>query len=158
MKNACRVAVFVLFMSLGVSGILFAQSDLGKISGFIKDPSGATIANAKVTVRNNTGIERQTTTNDSGYYVVTNVPPGLYTMTAEAPGFQKYETRDNKLDPAAELVIDAMLTVGSSSQTVEGSSSTVQLQTESASVQKLVTRGQIDLRELDGRNPIGLAV
>ncbi len=157
MKNACRVAVFVLFMSLGVSGILFAQSDLGKISGFIKDPSGATIANAKVTVRNNTGVERQTTTNDSGYYVVTNVPPGLYTMTVEATGFQKYETRDNKLDPSADLVIDATLTVGTASQTVEVSASAVQLQTESASVQKLVTREQIDSLELNGRNPIGLA-
>jgi predicted heme/steroid binding protein len=144
-------------MSLGISGILFAQSDLGKISGFIKDPSGATIANAKVTVRNNTGVERQTTTNDSGYYVVTNVPPGLYTMAAEATGFQKYETRDNKLDPSADLVIDATLTVGTASQTVEVSASAVQMQTESAAVQKLITREQIDLLELNGRNPIGLA-
>src|SRR5467141_4837298 len=157
MKNACRRTVFVLFMSLATSGMLFAQSDLGRISGFIKDPSGATIANAKVTVRNNTGVERQTTTNDSGYYVVTNVPPGLYTMTAEAPGFQRYETTNNKLDPSADLVIDATLTVGSASQTVEVLASTVQLQTESASVQKLVTREQIDLLEVNGRNPIGLA-
>ena len=66
MKNACRRTVFVLFISLATSGMLFAQSDLGRISGFVKDPSGATIANAKVTVRNNTGVERQTTTNDSG--------------------------------------------------------------------------------------------
>src|SRR5713226_9402685 len=157
MKNACRVTVFVLFMSLGGSGILFAQSDLGKISGFIKDPSGATIANAKVTVRNNTGVERQTATNESGYYVVTNVPPGLYTMIAEATGFQKYETRDNKLDPSADLVIDATLTVGAATQTVEVSASTVQLQTESASVQKDVTREQIDSLELNGRNPIFMA-
>src|SRR5438552_2666652 len=157
MMNAFSKFVLAACFALLVSPGRFAQSDLGKISGFIKDPSGATIANAKVTVRNNTGIERQTTTNDSGYYVVTNVPPGLYTMTAEAPGLQKYETRDNKLDPAADLVIDAMLTVGSSSQTVEVSASTVQLQTESAAVQKLVTREQIDLLELNGRNPIGLA-
>ena len=157
MKNACRMVALVFFMSLASSGALFAQSDLGKISGFIKDPSGATIANAKVTIRNNTGVERQTTTNDSGYYVVTNVPPGLYTMTAEAPGFQRYETTNNKLDPSADLVIDAALTVGASSQTVEVLASTVQLQTESASLQKLVTREQIDLLELNGRNPIGLA-
>src|SRR2546427_5456794 len=157
MMNAFSKFVLAVCFALLVSPGLFAQSDLGKISGFIKDPSGATIANAKVTVRNNTGIERQTTTNDSGYYVVTNVPPGLYTMTAEAPGFQKYETRDNKLDPAADLVIDATLTVGSASQTVEVSASTVQLQTESASVQKLVTREQIDSLELNGRNPIYMA-
>ena len=157
MKNAYRMVALVFFMSLASSGALFAQSDLGRISGFIKDPSGATIANAKVTVRNNTGVERQTTTNDSGYYVVTNVPPGFYTMVAEATGFQKYETTNNKLDPSADLVIDATLTVGSASQTVEVSASAVQLQTESAAVQKLVTREQIDLLELNGRNPIGLA-
>jgi len=148
------MSVLVLFLSLGASGMLFAQSDLGRISGFIKDSSGATIANAKVTVQNKSGIERQTTTNESGYYIITNVPPGLYTMVAEAAGFQKYETRDNKLDPSADLVIDATLTVGSTSQTIEVSASTVQLQTESATVQKLVTREQIDALELNGRNPV----
>jgi len=78
-------------------------------------------------------------------------------MIAEAAGFQKYETTNNKLDPSADLVIDATLTVGSASQTVEVSASTVQLQTESASVQKLITREQIDSLELNGRNPIWLA-
>src|SRR5258706_7741686 len=157
MKNACRMGIVVLFMSLGTSGILFAQSDLGRISGFIKDPSGATIANAKVTVQNKSGVERQTATNDSGYYVITNVPPGLYTMVAEADGFQKYETTNNKLDPSADLVIDVTLTVGSASQTVEVSASAVLLQTESASVQKDVTREQIDSLEINGRNPIFMA-
>src|SRR6266513_2925042 len=157
MKNACLMSVLMLFMSLGTSGILFAQSDLGRISGFIKDPSGATIANAKVTVQNKSGVERQTTTNDSGYYVITNVPPGLYMMIAEAAGFQKYETTNNKLDPGANLVIDVTLTVGSASQTIEVSASAVLLQTESAAVQKDVTREKIDALELNGRNPIFMA-
>src|SRR5713101_8835577 len=157
MKNLRSKVVLVVFMGLACSAMLFAQSDLGRISGFIKDPSGATVPNAKVTVRNNIGVERQVTTNESGYYVVTNVPPGLYTMIAEAAGFHRFETTSNKLDPNAELVIDATLTVGSASQTVEVSASAVPLQTESASVQKLITREQIDLLELNGRNPIGLA-
>jgi len=157
MKNAFSKVALVLFMHLAVSAMLPAQSDLGRISGFVKDPSGATIANAKVTVRNNTGVERQTTTNESGYYVITNIPSGLYTMTAEVPGFQRYETRNNKLDPSADLVIDATLTVGSANQTVEVSASAVMLQTESASVQKVITREQIDSLELNGRNPIWLA-
>src|SRR5438034_6404004 len=155
--NSFSKFVLAACCALLVSPVLFAQSHLGKISGFVKDPSGATIANAKVTIRNNTGIERQTTTNDSGYYVVTNVPPGLYTMIAEAIGFQRYESSNNKLDPSSDLVIDATLTVGTASQTVEVSASAVQLQTESASVQKLVTREQIDSLELNGRNPIWLA-
>ena len=157
MKNAYRKVALLFFMTLTCSGLLSAQSDLGRISGFIKDPSGATIANAKVNVQNKSGVERQTTTNESGYYVITNVPPGFYTMIAEAVGFQRFETRDNKLDPSADLVIDVTLTVGSANQTVEVSASAVHLQTESAAVQKLITREQIDSLELNGRNPIGLA-
>src|SRR5712691_6656054 len=140
MKNACRMVALVFFMSLASSGSLFAQSDLGTISGFVKDPSGATIANAKVTVRNNSGVERVATSNDSGYYAITNVPPGLYTIVAEAPGFRRYESKDNKVDPTANLAVDVVLTVGSATETVEVSASAVELQTESASVQKLVTR------------------
>jgi len=149
----------VLMPCLGLwSPGALAQSDLGKISGFVKDPSGATVPNAKVSVRgSNGGVERQTTTNESGYYVITNVPPGLYAMTVEAQGFQKFESTNNKLDPAADLVIDASLAVGAASQTVEVTGSAMQLQTESASVQKLVTREQIDSLELNGRNPIWLA-
>src|SRR5258707_4584127 len=78
-------------------------------------------------------------------------------MVAEGTGFQKYETTGNKLDPSADLVIDAALTVGAASQTVVVSASTVQMQTESASVQKLLTREQIDSLELDGRKPVWLA-
>jgi len=157
MKNAHRKAVLVLFMILAGSGILIAQSDLATISGFIKDPSGASVPNAKITVRNKSGVERQATTNESGYYAMTNVPAGFYTMGVEAPGFQRYESTGNKLDPSATLVIDATLTVGSTNQTVEVSASAVVLQTESASVQKLVTREQIDSLEINGRNPIFMA-
>src|SRR4029077_17695031 len=123
----------------------------------IKDPSGGTVANAKITVRNNTGVERQAATNESGYYAITNIPPGFYTMSAEAPGFQRFESTGNKLDPTANLVIDAILTVGANNQTVEVSASAVSLQTESASVQKVVTREQIDSLEINGRNPIFMA-
>src|SRR5882757_9011470 len=157
MRNACRVATAVFCLIFVASVLVFAQSDLGTISGFVKDPSGATIANAKITVRNNRGVERAATTNDSGYFAITNVPAGLYTIVVEAPGFQRYESRDNKLDPSATLAIDAPLTVGSANETVEVSASALTLQTESASVQKLVTREQIDSLELNGRNPIFMA-
>jgi predicted heme/steroid binding protein len=158
LRGITQVVVVCLFaVLLGDFEKAFAQSDLGRISGFVNDQSSAAVPNAKVTVRNQSGVERQATTNESGYYVISNIPAGLYTMTAEAPGFRRYESMNNKLDPAADLVIGATLTVGANSETVEVKASTVQLQTESASVQKLVTREQIDSLELNGRNPVGLA-
>jgi hypothetical protein len=155
--NAYLRVVFAILVILTSSGVVFAQSDLATISGFVKDPSGATVAGAKVLVRGKVGVERQATTNDKGYYSMTNMPPGLYTMTVEAPGFQRFESSDNKLDPSANLVIDATLTVGATNQTVQVSASAVLLQTESASVQELVTREQIDALEINGRNPIFMA-
>jgi predicted heme/steroid binding protein len=138
--------------------VLFAQSDLGSISGFVRDPTSASVPNATVTVKNEaTGTERRVTTDRAGYYVVTNIPAGYYSIAAEATGFKKYETAHNKLDPAANLAIDAPLTVGAASETVEVTASAPPLQSESAAVQKLITREQIDMLELNGRNPVGLA-
>ncbi len=145
------------FLVLFCATFAFAQSDLGTISGFVKDPSGAVVPKAKITVKNTTGLERSTTSNDSGYYTVTNIPASVYKITVEAAGFKKFESSDNKLDAAATLSMDANLVVGGASETVEVSATAAVLQTESASVQKDVTREQIDSLELNGRNPIFMA-
>src|SRR5712671_1645302 len=156
MKNAwfIRAALLLALASLA----LFAQSDLGSITGFVKDPTGATIPNATVTVRNEaTGAERKATTNESGSFTVTSIPAGFYTVDVEAKGFKKFQSAHNKLDPSATLSLDTSLTVGAASETVEVTATAVALQTESASVQKLIQREQIDALELNRRNPVGLA-
>jgi len=160
-RNVSAVAsvmgILALCIMLGTPGDLLAQSDLGTISGFVRDPSGATVAGAKVTVRNQSGIERTVNTNESGFYTITNIPAGLYVLSVEATGFQGYRSNDNKLDPSGHLSIDVPLIVGSSTQTVQVTASVTTLQTESATVQELITRQQIDSMELNGRNPVGLA-
>jgi len=159
MNRVCSMRALALALVLMVcTSLAFAQSDLGSISGFVKDPSGAVVPKAQVSVKNEaTGTERRTNTNESGYYVVTNIPAGLYTITAEAAGFKKYEATRNKLDPSGALAVDAALVVGAATETVEVAASAQALQTESATSQALVTRQQIDLLELNGRNPVGLA-
>ncbi len=159
MNRVCSLRAMALALVLLLStSLAFAQSDLGSISGFVKDPSGAVIPKAQVSVKNEaSGTERRTNTNESGFYVVTNIPAGLYTITAEAAGFKKYEATGNKLDPSGALAVDANLAVGAATDTVEVAASAQALQTESAANQALVTRQQIDLLELNGRNPVGLA-
>jgi len=151
-------ATRLAFAAFLFSSLAFGQSDLGSITGYVKDPTGATIPNANVVVKNqDSGAERQAKTNDSGYYAVTNIQPGVYSVTADAAGFKKYEAQNNKLDPSSSLLVDATLTVGAASETVEVSATAAPLQTESSSVQKLISREQIDSIELNGRNPILLA-
>ncbi len=151
----CLLAVCFAWWIGAASG--WAQSDNGAISGFVRDPSGASIPNAKVTVRNQSGLERQALTNDSGYYIITNIPPGTYSVTVEFTGFKTYQSSNNKLDPSSTLSVDASLSVGQLSETVAVTASAEALQSESATVQDLVTRQQIDGLELNGRNPIFMA-
>jgi predicted heme/steroid binding protein len=152
-----RAMLFAALIIALAASLAFAQSDLGSIAGFVKDPSGSTVPNAKVTVKNQSGLERQTTTNESGYFTITNVPPGTYSVAVEAAGFKKFETSNAKLDPSTTLTVDATLTVGAATETVEVTAQAANLQTESASVQTDVTRQQIDSLELNGRNPIFMA-
>src|SRR6185503_19000978 len=91
------------------------------------------------------------------YYTVTNIPASVYTISVEVAGFKKYESTGNKLDASGSLSLDVTLTVGSAVETVEVSSTATAIQTESATVQKNVTREQIDSLELNGRNPIFMA-
>jgi carboxypeptidase family protein/TonB-dependent receptor-like protein len=137
---------------------VFGQSDSGTIAGFAKDPSGAVVPKAKVMLRNEaTGIQQREATNDAGYYVFSNVPPGLYTVDVEAVGFKKFDSVHNKLDPSSTLELDTTLTVGAATETVEVVASAQVLQTESGAVGKDVTRSQIDGLELNGRDPLFMA-
>jgi hypothetical protein len=158
MNQVCsKRGMLLALMIVLVASIAFGQSDLGSIAGFVKDPSGSTVPNAKVTVKNQSGLERQANTNESGYFIITNIPAGTYAITVESAGFKKFESPNNKLDASATLSVDATLTVGAATETVEVTAQAANLQTESASVQRNVTRQQIDSLELNGRNPIFMA-
>jgi Carboxypeptidase regulatory-like domain/TonB-dependent Receptor Plug Domain len=157
-QRALIVLASIIAMLLAFPAAILCQSDVGTITGFVRDPTGAVVPNITVEIRNEaTGNERKTTTNQDGLYSVTNIPSGLYTVTAEATGFKKFVADHNKLDPNATARVDINLTVGQASETVEVTASAQTLQTDSAQVQKLVTRSQIDALELNGRNPIYLA-
>ncbi|HKD07593.1 MAG TPA: carboxypeptidase regulatory-like domain-containing protein [Bryobacteraceae bacterium] len=157
MKNRWMKAALAFTVAV-IPLLVQAQTDNGTIVGYVKDPSGASVPNAKVVIKNEgTGTESRTETNDSGYYVVNSVPSGLYTLTAEASGFKKFEKSHNKLDANSTLSVDADLQVGAPTDTVEVVAEAATLQTESAAVEKLVSREQIDSLELNGRDPLFLA-
>lgn len=153
-----RPLVVLAVLALLLSPRLRAQSDSASISGNITDPSGAAISHATVTVHNAaTGSERSVTSNDSGLYTVSNVPPGVYTIRIEAQGFQTFVQSGNQVDPSIGLRADAVLQVGSSSTTVSVTASSNTVQTETAAVGQLVTGRQVQAIQLNGRNPMYLA-
>ena len=83
-----------LVLSLLLSGagvwLLRAQVNTSAIAGIVTDESGSVAPNVEVTaVQEATGLTRKTRTNETGEYVLPQLPPGRYQVTAEAAGFQK---------------------------------------------------------------------
>lgn len=156
--SSCRAFLLVLLAVMAISSA-YAQSDNANINGVITDPSGSAVPRAKVVLVNQAnGLMRETTTNESGGYSIPTVPPGMYTMTVEVAGFKKFESRDNKVDPSVPANISAQLSVGQLTETVEVSATVTQLQTESGALGKVIEGKQISDIQLNGRNPIFLAL
>ena len=122
----------VLAICALITSAAIAQSDYGSIGGFAKDPSGAVVPKVKVVISNDaTGEQHPVTTNDSGYYTVPNLAPGVYSLTAEAPGFKKFQSKGNHLNANSALSLDAVFTVGSPTETVDVVATAAALQTDS---------------------------
>src|ERR1019366_2750724 len=102
-------------------------------------------------------FERALTTNSEGYYVVSAIPPGFYSVEVQHSGFQKYELVHKKLDPAIPSTVNITLTVGQDTQSVTVTATTAAVQSESATLGQLVEHTTVELTELNGRNPIFLA-
>jgi hypothetical protein len=154
--RAVRLLVAVCLFS--IAGSIHAQSDSSSISGTVTDASGAVLPNANITVHNNaTRSDRSATTNESGSYTLTNLPPGDYNVRAEIAGFETTMLNNVHLDPSIGRRIDLALKVGNATTeiTVQAVANTVQ--TESGAVGQLITQEQVKDIQLNGRNPIYLA-
>jgi hypothetical protein len=83
--------VFVLLTSFLTLLSAPARAQYGaSLQGTVQDKSGAIVANASVTATDNgTGIVHAATTNSSGFYRISELPPGTYTVTVEKSGFNK---------------------------------------------------------------------
>jgi hypothetical protein len=164
MQNPTRAILSCFYATITICILIIfplnsrAQSDVGTIVGFVRDQSGAVLPNAKVTIANEgTGEEHTVATDSQGHYTVPSLPPASYSVTAEASGFKKFTSSHNKLDSNSTISIDANLSVGAATQTVEVSDTASVLQTQSGAVQSEVTGTQVQNQELNGRNPLYMA-
>ena len=118
MTTALRSLAFAALLS--VSPALFGQSLSGTLTGTVNDASGSAVPKAEVVVRNaGSGDVRRTVTNNDGYFTVASIATGTYTVSIEAAGFTKSETRNLMFNPGDKRNLDITLTVGSAAQSVE---------------------------------------
>ena len=144
------VILLLAFAAASASG----QTIFGRISGTVTDSSGAVIPNASVTVRNNaTNLERTAVTDDEGFYTVTNLPVGNYTVSVEQTGFKKSVQTGNVLAADTRLTVNLTLEPGSVSETVEVSTTAGEtVNTTSGEVARVVDKRQVQNLALNGRN------
>lgn len=156
-RRVCVRLSIMAFVSLALTVCAWGQYN-ASIQGTVTDPSGAAVPNAKVTVTNQaTGVSAQTTTSASGGYTVGQLPPGNYTVTVEASGFQKSETKDVVVLAEQIRGLDVKLTVGGAEQTVTVNGATTPLlQTGDASVSKTLSGETIEALPAIGRDPFEL--
>jgi len=145
--------VWVLLVAFAVAG--FSQT--AQVTGKITDPSGSAVPNAKVVATNtNTGVARDTVTNEVGNYLITALLPGNYRITAEAPGFKEMIREPVTLEVDQVGRIDFTMEVGATRESVTVEASAVLLDAATSTVATLVEQRQVAELPLNGRDPIDL--
>jgi carboxypeptidase family protein len=105
------------------------------LEGIVKDPSGAMVANAQVTVRNEeTGVSQVTTTDARGHYRFNDLQAGNSAVFVNAPGFQRFNLSNVYLGIGRTNQIDGTLNVGAASETVEVQGTASMINTSTASI------------------------
>ncbi len=146
------------WMLFSPGNALYGQVDTGAILGTVKDQSGAVVPGATVTVSNEgTGMTRGTRSDNSGNYVFTPIPIGLYSVRAVYRGFTTEQRQHIRVQVQQQVVVNFTLTPGRVTQTVQVSGAPPQLQTQNASVGQVVGTQEINNLPLNGRNYIFLA-
>ncbi len=117
------------------------QGYFGTVTGLLSDPSGAVLAEARVTLTDqNKGYKFNEQTDASGRYLFRSIPPGVYSVTAEVPGFEKEERIGIHVDVNQNVTVNLRLKISSSSQTVEVKSQTQGLDAQDATTGLVVDR------------------
>jgi hypothetical protein len=148
----------LLLLCLIASLPALAQTSTAELSGNITDSTGAVIANAKVTAANSeTGTSREVTTNSSGFYHFTLLPPGNYNLSVEAPGFRKTVQNNLELRVNERSEVNLQLQLGQVTDTIEVKAAAPLLESQSSSLGTVINTQLTEELPLNGRNFVQLA-
>src|SRR5262252_7303778 len=130
-----------------------AQLYTGTIAGTVKDSSGAFLANAQVKATDaEKGFEFLATSDSAGRYVIRELPPSNYTVTASATGFKTQRKDGVRIDVNQNASVDFSMALGALSEVVDVHAGAVELQTEDAETGQVVNRRFINDLPLIDRN------
>jgi hypothetical protein len=148
----------ILLLLVPASGQLSAQIQEGRLTGTVKDSSGAVVRGVHLTLTNNaTGVTQSATSSSTGTYTFSAVIAGTYTLQADASGFEMYVSKGIEIHVAQVSDIDIPLAVGSQNQQVTVTAATPLLETQDGSVGQTIQGKEINDLPLVNRNWASLA-
>src|SRR5271167_3188501 len=125
----------------------------GRISGTVKDATGAVIPKSSVSITNaETGVRQILITDDNGAFSFLNVQVGRYNLEVSATGFRPYQRTGIALDANSALTIDAVLEVGGRSDAVTVVDNQLHVDTTSTQIGEVITDTQMTAVPLNGRS------
>lgn len=141
------------FATAACAVIATAQGVGGSFTGTIKDSSGAIIPRAAVIASSiESGRTYPTETNEAGIYNLSALPPAVYRLTAEAPGFKRLVTNAITLEVNQVAKLDFTLDVGTVAETIEVQGLAPVLQTETTQLGSVISGNTTVNLPLNGRN------
>ena len=153
------VSVFVLSLTIlaNVQPVMAQSTGSATLRGTVKDPQGAIIRGATVTLMNDrTKGERQTKTSEDGSYTFTALSPGTYTLKVELQGFKTSVQSDLAIETSGTQGVDLTMEVGQPTETVTVTAGTDQLQTETGARENTISSKQIDNLSIISRSSLEL--
>src|SRR5579872_5568637 len=154
----CRIACLLALLTIFSSPELRAQVETGEIVGTVKGPAGAVVANASVTViQVQTNVEKRTTTNSNGEYVVTELKSGNYIVSVERAGFKKAKQTEFKLDVNQVVRVDFTLALGTVNEEIVVTVAEPLVESETSSIGQVIEQARVNDLPLDGRDFVQLA-
>jgi len=133
--------------------VLFGQGYFGTVSGVLTDPSGAVVQGAKVVLTDEQkGYQFNGTSDDAGRYLFRAIPPGVYSVSVEKPGFEKVVRRDLKVDVNENATTNLALKLAAATETVQVSAQSETIATQDAVTGQVINRHFIDSLPLISRD------
>ncbi len=153
--NTRCIAIFaqIFALTLALSPALLAQtSTTGLLTGTVTDPSGAVIANARLTLTSPSGEERSAATGGDGAYRIPLLPPGEYRLSIEAPGFRPYRATGVPIRITESTEISPSLAIGGEAVSIDVTAELPLVQSTSAATGRVIGEQQIHELPLPTRN------
>ena len=151
-RSACALMLLVLCLAFGVNPAAAQSTTDGAIGGLVKDPNGAVVPNATVTVRNEgTNKESTTTSDDEGRFRVVQLQPGNYTVTIGVTGFAPFSQQNVVVEVGRVTSLDIPLSISGSTEQVEVTAEAPVINTTQQDFSNNINQTSINELPINGR-------